>query len=141
MKLGFTDVYLNWIFQFLTQKKMRVKVNDKVSMWANVLSGVPQGSVLEPLLFLLYVNDLSDSVVKSMRLFARDNSSWSLQRDLDGLCNWSDKSLLKINTQKCKLMYIGHNMPTSYYLEMGTRTMCYKSWERNEIWACIHHPT
>jgi len=65
-KLGFTDVYLNWIFQFLMKRKMKVKVNDKVSMWANILGGEPQGSVLEPLMLLLYVNELPDCVVNSM---------------------------------------------------------------------------
>ena len=91
------------------------------SMWASVLSRVPQGSV-----FLLYVDDLSDWVVNSMRLFAddaniwtkldRDDSSWSFQRDLFSLCNWSDKWLLKFNLQECKLMHNGHSMPTRYYV-------------------------
>ena len=45
--LDFTDIYLKWIFEFLTERKMRVKVNGNISPWASVLSGVPQGSVLD----------------------------------------------------------------------------------------------
>jgi len=65
-------------------------------------------TVLGPLLFLLYVNDIPDCVVDNIRFFAddakiwtkldRDDSSWSLQNDLDGLYNWSDKWILKLNT-------------------------------------------
>src|SRR5664279_3607795 len=123
-KCGLSDTYLKWIFEFLTKRKMRVKVNGRDSNWVDVISGVPQGSVLGPLLFFLYVNDLPDWIVNSIRLFAddvkiwvkldRDVSSWSLQNDLYGLCNWTDKWLLKFNVEKCKVMHVGHNLPTKY---------------------------
>ena len=68
-----------------------------------------------------------------MRLFAddvkiwtridQDDSSWSLQRDLYELCNWTNKWLLRFNTEKCKIMHIGHNMPTRYYLREGPRSV------------------
>jgi len=128
-KFGLPDSYLKWIKQFLTQRKMKVSVNGQSSSWVDVISGVPQGSVLGPLLFLLYVNDLPDWIINSMRLFAddvkiwvkldRDDSSWKLQRDLYKLCDWSDSWLLKFKIEKCKVLHAGHNLPTRYYLRDG----------------------
>ena len=62
----------NWIKVFLTGREMRVVVNKQSSVWSSVISGVPQGSVLGPLLFILYVNDLSDWIKNDMRIFADD---------------------------------------------------------------------
>ena len=85
---------------------MRV-VNEQFSAWSPVISSVPQGSVLGPLLFLLYVNDLPDWIVNDIRMFADDTKIWSkisrphdcvkLQTDLDQLHRWSDKWLLSFN--------------------------------------------
>ena len=60
---------------------MRVVLNDSVTNWEQVLSGVPQGSVLGPLLFLLYVNDLPDVVKCSIKMFADDTKVWRIIRD------------------------------------------------------------
>ena len=71
--LGICGNLLKWLRFFLTQRKQRVVINGAYSDWVDVTSGVPQGTVLGPLLFLLYVNDL-DSVVKysTIKLFADD---------------------------------------------------------------------
>ena len=71
--LGINGKVLSWLRSFLIYRKQRVVINGAYSDWANVTSGVPQGTVLGPLLSLLYVNDL-DSVVKSskIKLFADD---------------------------------------------------------------------
>ena len=63
---------LLWIEDFLTDRQMRVSVNGAYSDWAKVTSGVPQGSVLGPLLFLLYVNDIPASVSCKIKLFTDD---------------------------------------------------------------------
>ena len=126
---GFTEKYIKWIENFLTGRKMRVGINNSYSRWTDILSGVPQGSVLGPLLFILYVNDLPSWITNSMRMFADDTKVWSrvsnerdtagLQDDLNSLCNWSDQWLLKFNVEKCKVMHIGQKQHFTYYLRTG----------------------
>jgi hypothetical protein len=120
-----------WLETFLTGRKMRVGIRDSFSQWFTVLSGVPQGSILGPLLFLLFVNELPDWIVNNMKMFADDTKLWTqirtqddsltLQHDLDTLSAWSDKWLLKFNPEKCKLMHIGHKIDTKYFMEEGGR--------------------
>ena len=63
---------LKWIDSFLCDRQQRVMVNGVKSDWAPVLSGVPQGTVLGPLLFSLYINDITEDVDSELRLFADD---------------------------------------------------------------------
>lgn len=122
--LGFAGGLLNWLKAFLINRTMRVVVNGSFSAWAVVLSGVPQGSVLGPLLFLLFVNELPDWIKNNICMFADDTKIWtrltnptdaeSLQKDLDSLSTWSARWQLKFNPEKCKLMHIGHKQDTKY---------------------------
>ena len=66
---------------YLSNRRQRVILNGQVSNWAPVLSGVPQGSVLGPLLFLIYVNDLEDGIKSQIRFFADDTSIFSVVND------------------------------------------------------------
>jgi hypothetical protein len=123
---------LNWIEAFLQDREMRVVVNGQWSPWAPVTSGVPQGSVLGPLLFLIYVNDLPDWIRSEMRMFADDTKIWNkiadlgdcvkLQDDLDSLQRWSDKWLLQLNPEKCKVMHVGHNYRFPYTMKQDNNT-------------------
>ena len=79
LRLG--DVLTKWIKQFLLGRQMRVHVNGSFSSWINVISGVPQGSVLGPLLFLIFVNDLSDWIKSSILMFADDRKIWTKIKD------------------------------------------------------------
>ena len=98
---------------------MRVSVKGSLSSWLAVLSGVPQGSVLGPLLFLIFINDIPEWVQNSIKMFA-DTKIWAkiqkmedkeaLQSDLDNLVEWSQKWLLAFNIEKCKVMHIGHDL-------------------------------
>ena len=92
----------------------------------DVLSGVPHGSVLGPLLFLIFVNDRPQWIKNQIRLFADDTKIWrkitslednvSLQRDK--LLEWSDTWKLNFNPDKCHVMHIGHSLDTEYYMSV-----------------------
>ena len=69
---GIRDGIINWVEQYLTDRRQRVVVDGEVSNWKSVLNGVPQGSVLGPLLFLIYINDLDDNITSNVLKFADD---------------------------------------------------------------------
>ena len=86
-------------------------MGDSVTDWVKVTSGVPQGSVLGPLLFLIFINDLPDELQNKCRLYADDNKiiapiktesdSIKFQEDINALDNWSKKWSLGLNFEKC----------------------------------------
>ena len=98
---GIGDGIIDWIEQWLTERWQRVVVDGVVSNWKLVLSGVPQGSVLGPLLFLIYINDLDDNITGNVLKFADDTKVFRkvntdgdkqhLQNYRDKLVKWSDK--------------------------------------------------
>jgi Reverse transcriptase (RNA-dependent DNA polymerase) len=106
---GINSSIVDWIQDFLRNRKHRVKVNGSHSDWDKVTSGIPQGSVLGPLLFLLYINDLPGFCEgeAEMYLFAddaklckhilKDEDNHCLQASLDKLQIWSDIWLLRLN--------------------------------------------
>ena len=123
--LGIDGNIYKWIKDFLTNRKQRVTLNGKSSKWSSVTSGVPQGSVLGPVLFILYINDLPERVKSHCVLFADDAKLYKelqhlkdfeeLQEDLYELCIWASKWLLFFNVQKCKVMHIGKGNPAFEY--------------------------
>ena len=123
--LGINDKVLNWIDSFLSDRKQRVIVHGEASAWKAVRSGVPQGSVLGPVLFLMYVNDLSDGINSNIRLFADDAKCWQsigqasdtllLQESIHKLETWSNVWQLKFNHGKCHVMHHGRNNPQHPY--------------------------
>ena len=114
-----------WKQDFLTNRKQRVTLNGKSSKWSSVTSGVPQGSVLGPVLFILYINDLPQKVKSHCVLFADDAKLFKelkqlkdfeeIQDDLYELCVWASKWLLFFNIQKCKVIHIGKGNPAFTY--------------------------
>ena len=73
---------LETLTDFLKDRKQRVVLNGQNSSWANVEAGVPQGSILGPLLFLIYINDLPDNLSANVKLFADDTSLFSVVHDI-----------------------------------------------------------
>ena len=69
---GIGNGMINWIEKLLTDRRQRVVVHGEVSNWKSVLSEVPQGSVLQPILFLIYINDLDDDITSKVLKFAAD---------------------------------------------------------------------
>ena len=122
---GIGDSIIDWIEQWLTDRRQRVVVDGEVSNWKSVLSGVPQGSVLGPILFLIYINDLDDSITSNVLKFADDTKLFRkvntdgdkqhLQNDLDRLVKWPEKWQMLFNFGKCKCLHTGHrNLNVNY---------------------------
>jgi hypothetical protein len=111
---------IDWIAAFLHERKQRVRINGVFSFWSTVISGVSQGSILCPLIVLIYINDMIESCVNGeLFLYADDSEmfkhilkpddSSALQFDLDRKKEWSDKSLVTLNVAKCKVVSYGHH--------------------------------
>ena len=73
---GFTDSMINWVKHFITGRTQRVRIDGELSEAIEVISGIPQGTVLGPFLILVYVNDMPDLVRSMLYLFADDNKIW-----------------------------------------------------------------
>nr|VZI23560.1 unnamed protein product [Spirometra erinaceieuropaei] len=127
--IGIRGDHLNWIRAFLVGRKQRVCIGDDMSEWVNVTSGVPQGSVLGPLLFILYVNDSLQEFDCGKIMFADDVKLWqvikgpndqrSLQDNLHRPQAWSKKWLLDFNVEKCAVL---HLRPTNSHSNERLRT-------------------
>ena len=112
---GIGNDIINWIVEWLTHKRQSNR-GGEISNWNSVLSGVPQGSVLDPILFLIYINDLEDDISSKILKSADDTKVFrkvtnvtdkqSLQNDLDKLVKWSEKWLMLLNFGKCKCLHM-----------------------------------
>ena len=121
---GISGSLHRWIQSFLTGRIQRVSVNGQLSSEEAVLSGIPQGSVLGPLLFVIYINDLPTHLDCSTLMFADDTKVYSqihspedaykLQEDLVKLEKWSHDWLLVFHPDKCKIISIGRHEDIIY---------------------------
>ena len=125
---GMGNSIINWIEQWLTDRRQMVVMDGEVSNGKSVLSVVLQGSVLGPILFLVYINDLEEGVTCKILTFADDTKLFrktkeigdkqNLQDDIEKLVKWSDKWQMLFNFGKCKCL---HTWPgnTGMNYEMG----------------------
>ena len=130
---GILGKVANWIEEWLRNRKQRVVLNGKESDWADVLSGVPQGSVLGPILFLIYINDIDNAVdcaTTFMKKFADDTKLASvvddsdqcqkMQDQIDSLMRWAEIWQMSFNLDKCVVMRLGHRNSRYEYHMNGT---------------------
>ena len=116
--LGVKGMVLNWVREWLKDRIQRVVINGEESSWIKVTSGVPQGSVLGPILFLVFINDLDSNILSMILKFADDakivqevqnvEGRNKLREDLARLFNWSEVWQMNFNLEKCKIMHIGN---------------------------------
>lgn len=109
--VGISGCLLQWFSSYLSGRKQRVVIPNASSDWANIQAGVPQGSILGPLLFLLYINNIVVNIKTNVRLFADDTSlnlivedpnetTTILNNDLETIYKWADTWLVKFNPFK-----------------------------------------
>ena len=125
---GMGNSIINWIEQWLSDRRQRVVVDGEVSSWKSVLSGVPQGSVIGPMLFLVYIDDLEEGVTGNIFKFADDTKLFrktkeigdkqTLQDDIDKLVRRFEKGQMLFNVGKCKYLHTGPGKTVMNY-EMG----------------------
>ena len=122
---GVNAVIVKWISNFLSNRTQVVKVADSLSSSCNVTSGVPQGSVLGPTLFNVFINDICADLSSTCKVFADDTKIYApcseysqLQNDLYKLFRWSKKWSMKFNIKKCKCLHFGSkNIQIEYKLD------------------------
>ena len=122
---GISGPTLYWVKFFLSKRTQHVSINGSHSALANVTSGIPQGSVLGPVLFLLYISDITNQMQSNIRLFADDSIVYReirsptdhhiLQTDIQNLTDWSNKWQMNFNTSKCHLLTITHKPKPSKF--------------------------
>ena len=109
--IGIKDSLLSWIRSYLRNRHQRVVIANATSNWSAINAGVPQGSILGPLLFLIYINDIVSDIEANVRLFADDTSlyiivddptqsSVALNSDLSHILSWSKRWLVSFNPAK-----------------------------------------
>ena len=127
--IGISGYILNWIKSFITGRSQCVSVEGEMPNWREVTSGIPQGSVIGPLLFVIFINDLPDEMKHNMcklfadycQLYGVKLLNGKMKSDLERLEHWSDKWQLQFNTKKCKAMHFWKQQPKiMLYLKMDT---------------------
>ncbi len=126
---GVNGNILKWIEDWLSERKQRVVINGISSAWRGVRRGVPHGSVLGPVLFLIYINNLDDGLACKVSKFPDDTIIASmvistldkefLQKYLGKLINWAHDWQIKFNVETCEVMHIGINNENVKYLMNG----------------------
>ena len=147
--LGLGGRVLEWIRVWLEDRKQRVVLNGEASEWAGVLSGVPQGSVLGPTLFLIFINDIDMAVdvtnsillkfaddTKVARVVESQEHQAELQMTIDRLVEWSREWQMLFNSEKCHIMHLGANNNNFEYT-MGGRVLEAVEFEK-DVGVIVH---
>ena len=147
---GISGTALRWFEGYLSNRQQRVVLEGTFSDWLPITSGVPQGSILGPLLFLVFANDMPSYVQhgSSLALFADDSklyrplasvsSSALLQSGLDGLHSWSSDHRMTFNTTKCKVLRMSKkDLVESLLIHITLARKYYRALQKPLIWAYL----
>ena len=127
--IGIRGPLLNWVKNYLSDRKQRVVINNASSNWSNVNAGVPQGSILGPLFFLIFINDIVTDIQSTIKLFADDTSLYLivdepveaanvLNSDLEKIHAWSANWLVSFNSQKTETVIISRKTNKPYHPDL-----------------------
>ena len=129
---GFDNESLAYVYSYLSNRKQRTKINTSLSEWADITTGVPQGSILGPLLFNIYINDIFYFVNKcDLANYADDTTPYTTDPSIDSLLQylyedtsillkWFKDNHLQMNPDKCKLLISNRSKDISLILENET---------------------
>ncbi|CAM4617638.1 unnamed protein product [Caretta caretta] len=131
---------IRWIESWLDCRAQQVVINGFMSSWQPVSRGVPQGSVLGPVLFNIFINDLEDGVACILSKFAEDTKLGGevdtlkgrdrIQRSLDKLEDWAKRNLMRFNKDKCRVLHLRQKNPMNCY-RLGTQWLGSSSAEKD----------
>lgn len=134
-KLGFPLYFINWIESYLSNRSYSILFRSTISSSFEANSGVPQGSHLGPLLFIISINDVVSVIQNSnIGIYADDmkiykkitslNDSYLLQNDLDRFTNWCNLNFLKLNVDKCAIMtFTRKHLPIQFPYKLNDQTV------------------
>ena len=126
---GFNKESLTYVYSYLSDREHRTKINNSLSEWANISSGVPQGSILGPLLFNIYLNDIfyfadkselanyADDTTPHTVAKSMDSLLQCLYKDTSALVKWFRENYLQMNPDKCKLLVSKRDKDISLIIE------------------------
>uniref|UniRef100_A0A7M4E698 Reverse transcriptase domain-containing protein n=1 Tax=Crocodylus porosus TaxID=8502 RepID=A0A7M4E698_CROPO len=137
---GLGSTMICWLGNWLCGRTQRIVIDGSQSSWCPVTSGIPQGSVLGPILFNIFINDVDTGVRSGLAKFTNDTKLWGkvsapedrrvIQADLDKLSKWADENLMVFNTEKCKFLHLGKKSLQHPY-SLGSATLSSTTEERD----------